>query len=279
MPTIWKTFGHDGVKRILDRHLAGSNFSQAYLFSGPSGIGKQVLAREFAAKILRTSRLDSHPDFIVLDQTGEISVEQARDFTSRLVLKPLIGDKKVAVINNAEQLNTQSANSLLKTLEEPSGDTIIILVGDAQRLLPTIRSRCLILSMQLFSARQLREFAADLSLEEDPSLFDLCFGSPAALIAMNNNPELARTRSRELERWQVLKAAAVSDRLLGIGDLAELEGEELTELLQVWLFSERQNLNNRPQGFMAMSALGAALRSLRSNQNKKSVLQSLMFSL
>lgn len=271
----WKTFGHNAQKRILERHLKAGNLPHAYLFSGPSGIGKKALALEFAARILNTEKLAAHPDFSIIDQNGEIVVEQVRDFTERLSLKPFVAEKKVAVINNAELLNPQSANALLKTLEEPSASSVIILVGDKNRLLPTVRSRCLIIHMQLFSRQQLREFARDQDFKISDDVLDLSFGLPAELLNLAKNESSVVARQEQIGRWQDLKSLAKAERLLGIGELGDLEGQELSDLLSVWLLKERQNLAQNPENFRRVSALGEALVGLGLNQNKKSVLQSL----
>ncbi len=275
MDTPWKTFGHEGAKRILQRQLAGSNIPHAYLFSGPSGIGKKALALEFAERILKTQKLAAHPDFAVIDQTEEIAVEQVRDFIERLSLKPFVAAKKVAIINNAELLNLQSGNALLKTLEEPSESTVIILVGDGHRLLPTIRSRCLVVNMQLFTGRQLREFAQSRGLEVSDKLIDLSFGSPTELLALAGDESALKIKREKIARWESLKSLSAPERLLNIGEFGDLENPELSDLLSVWLFGERQNLAQRPETFGTVAALGEALADLRSNMNKKSVLQSL----
>jgi DNA polymerase-3 subunit delta' len=229
MQTGWKTFGHEQAKSILSKHLAGQNLPHCYLFSGPKGLGKKQLAVEFATRVLGTENLDAHPDFLMFDQTEPAAIEQVRDFISRLSLKPFIGQKKVAVINNAELLNVQSANALLKTLEEPSESTVIILVGDGERLLPTIRSRCLILSLQLLSDQQLAEFAKENSLKVSPELISLSFGSPAELMRLAKDPKLAQERQQELGQFAQLKHQGMGQRLLAIGKLADMENADLSD--------------------------------------------------
>ncbi len=272
----WKTFGHIDTKNILEKQLQLGLLPHAYLFSGPSGIGKKALAQELAQKILCTERLDSHPDFFILDQSEVISVEQIREVISRLSLKPLAGPKKVAIINNAELLNQQSGNALLKTLEEPSGSTIIILVGDSQRILPTLRSRCLVLNMQMFSRQQLKDFALSGNLEVNEELVDLSFGSPAEFLKLSSGKTLAEASRQEQQRWQELKKLPLGERILAIADLAEMENEQLSNLLTAWLLGQRQDLAGNPKSFGSLGALQEAVVALRSNQNKKSILQSLM---
>src|SRR6185369_16832179 len=154
METNWVSFGHEKVKSILEKQLAQGRFPHAYLFGGPEGLGKKQLALKFAQKILQTEKVLSHPDFQILDLEGEIGMESVLDFISGLSFKPFAGSHKVAVVNNAQNLNTQSSNALLKTLEEPAGGTIIILISSTTQLLATIVSRCQVFSFYGFSEKK-----------------------------------------------------------------------------------------------------------------------------
>src|SRR6185295_6471933 len=109
----WETFGHKQIKNILDRQISSGVMPHAYLFLGAQDLGKRTLALEFAKKVLNTEKLENHPDFQILDVQGEIVVEQALDFMSKMSFKAFFGTKKVAIINNAENLNVQSSNALL----------------------------------------------------------------------------------------------------------------------------------------------------------------------
>lgn len=272
---LWKTFGHESAKRLLERQLSNGRFPHAYLFSGPAGIGKKTLALEFARKILKTERLDTSADLLMLDEAGEITVEALRNFLPRLSLKPLGGDKKVAVINNADRMNIQSANALLKTLEEPSPSTVIILVGDGQRLLGTIRSRCQNVPMQLFSREQLKSLAKVKNIDTDEDAIDLSFGLPSELVRLSEDAGYFSEKQGLVKKWRQLRSASVAERLLSIGELAEMETEELQNALLTWVYGEEFALFSDPRQFPALSALTEAYLGLLSNQNKKSVLQEL----
>src|SRR5260221_2148399 len=87
----------------------------------------------------------------MLDMEGEITVEPILDFIGKLRFKPFMGSKIIAIINNAKNLNLQSGNALLKTLEEPSPSSIIILVSSSGSVLPTVVSRCQVLNFSAFS--------------------------------------------------------------------------------------------------------------------------------
>ena len=156
----------DPVREEFHKRLLGDRLAHAFLLSGQTGTGKQGLAMEMAAAILcREYRLPAcgscrscqllvsgaHPDFRILsfelNRNGklrtEIVIDQVRELISFLQLTTTIGEKKAALVYPAEAMNKNAANALLKTLEEPPGDAVIILLShDPFRLAVTITSRC-----------------------------------------------------------------------------------------------------------------------------------------
>ena len=125
--------GHEKQKEILSKSIETGNISHAYLFFGNSGIGKLKLACEFAKKILNTDNLESHPDFKLIskkEDKKDILVEQIRkEVIDDVYIVPAAGDRKVYIIDDAQDLNIAAQNTLLKTLEEPPKYIIIILVA------------------------------------------------------------------------------------------------------------------------------------------------------
>jgi len=152
--------GHDLPLQILLRAIAHETLGHAYLFSGRDGIGKKKAALGLAAAVIcgapgvnggcgicsscRRVASGAHPDVHLLAAEGdEIKIDQIREIQSALSLRPFEGSKKVLIVDGADGLNTASSNAFLKTLEEPPGDSLIILISSMpQSLLPTIRSRC-----------------------------------------------------------------------------------------------------------------------------------------
>ncbi len=156
----------DPVREEFRKRLQGDRLAHAFLLSGQTGTGKQGLAMEMAAALLclenslpacgrcRSCQLlasGAHPDFcnvsFELNKSrklrSEIVVDQVRDLISLLQLTTTISEKKVALVHPAEAMNRHAANALLKTLEEPPGEAVIILLShDSSRLAVTIRSRC-----------------------------------------------------------------------------------------------------------------------------------------
>ena len=152
----------------LARALAQQRLHHALLLAAPAGFGKRGLAVALAGAALCTARAPealacgscracvllaagSHPDLVrvglELRDDGkprtEVTVDQLRALTQRLALSSQFGGLQVAIIDPADRMNASAANALLKTLEEPSRGTVIILVADdASRLPATVRSRC-----------------------------------------------------------------------------------------------------------------------------------------
>lgn len=152
--------GHDRPLLILKRALAHKTLAHAYLFSGDAGIGKKMSAFALAAAVncpeaggdggcggcpsCRKVAAASHPDVhLVVADGDEIKIDQIRQIQSDLSLRPFEGTRKVLIMDGAERMNAAAANAFLKTLEEPPGETLIILISAMpQSLLSTIRSRC-----------------------------------------------------------------------------------------------------------------------------------------
>lgn len=158
---MWnQIIGHAAQVERLRHAVRSKQLAQAYLFCGPQGVGKSLVARTLAEESLHTSTLPSvpshqgrggfrrenHPDIIwlrVLPDKSEILMEQWRAVESKVQFQALEGDRKFIIIDDAELMSGGVANACLKTLEEPPANTHFILIAhDADRLLPTIRSRC-----------------------------------------------------------------------------------------------------------------------------------------
>ncbi|OEU52110.1 MAG: DNA polymerase III subunit delta' [Desulfuromonadales bacterium C00003096] len=155
--TFASIIGHDRQKDLLRRALSSGRLPHAYLFEGPAGIGKRLMALALARAIFcqqgngcgdcaacRKVDHHNHPDLHFVEADGNsIKIEQIRTMQKELSYRPLEAPKKICVIDNAEKLNLAAGNALLKTLEEPTANTLIILLTDRpDALLITVRSRC-----------------------------------------------------------------------------------------------------------------------------------------
>lgn len=153
--------GHDRNIEVLRRSLINGKTAHSYLFEGVNGSGRKKTALALIQALFCTVKPDdacgvctscckiesgNHPDIHLigpLPDKRDISVDQLRELQHDLSLRPYEAPRKACIIDPAERMNTSSANSLLKTLEEPPGNALIILLTEnAGMLLPTVRSRC-----------------------------------------------------------------------------------------------------------------------------------------
>lgn len=154
--------GHKPAIAWLQRRVAAETIGHAYLFLGPSGIGKRFVAHQLAQRLqcdrptsddacgqcaaCQAVAADRHPDVIVVtvpEESRQIKIEQIRQLQHWLGFTPFSGRRKVAIVDEADSMQEPAASALLKTLEEPPPSAVLILIAVAEsRLLPTIVSRC-----------------------------------------------------------------------------------------------------------------------------------------
>jgi DNA polymerase-3 subunit delta' len=162
--------GHDDVVQSFRQALDRGRLAHAYLLVGPSGIGKRLFARKLAQTLLCEGRnendfepcgqcpgcaqvlADCHPDLIQLGRLAEkheLTIEVIRRVLHDLGFKPDRGRYKIAIVDDADDMNPESANCFLKCLEEPPPRSLLLLIGTSPDLqLATIRSRCQVVRFQ-----------------------------------------------------------------------------------------------------------------------------------
>jgi DNA polymerase-3 subunit delta' len=142
--------GNETALRLLGRALESGNVSQAYLFHGPPGVGKRMVALRFGATLVAGGDAAAegralrglHPDLAeILPQGPFTTIGQVREIVRLAASRPFEGARRVFILQ-ADTLNVQAANALLKTLEEPEGETVFVLLATSREgVLPTILSR------------------------------------------------------------------------------------------------------------------------------------------
>jgi DNA polymerase-3 subunit delta' len=158
--------GHEFQRNILLRVARDNVVSHSYLFAGPDGVGKKLIALEFAKLLncmaaaresvqgcgcVSCTKIGKgiHPDVALVEFTGvkNIKVDQIREeIEEKIYLRPFEGRYKVVIVNESERMNLSAQNAFLKTLEEPPPDSLIILVSSRpESLLDTLKSRCQII--------------------------------------------------------------------------------------------------------------------------------------
>jgi DNA polymerase-3 subunit delta' len=201
--------GHEALVQLFGRVVQRGRLAHAYLFTGRRGIGKRLFAEELANALLCEASPEAsleacdrcpacvqvaagtHPDFFVAtrpEESLEFPIELMREFCKNLSLKPARGRGKVAILDDADDLNEASANCFLKTLEEPPPRSVLLLIGtSADRQLPTIVSRCQVVHFPPLSEALVGEILRTQGVE-DPTLIErlarMSGGSPGQALAL-----------------------------------------------------------------------------------------------
>ncbi len=199
--------GQEKAKGLFARALRAGRLPHAYLFRGPDGVGKRLFAVGVAMAIncraregeracgrcssCRKYMSGNHPDLVCISPLkGTIRIEQIRLLGGELGYPPLEAAMRVIIVEDTHTMRREAANSLLKTLEEPPADNLLILTADASReLLPTLMSRCQVLP---FAPLQRRQAALVLQghgipAEEALQLAELAEGSPGRALALKDS--------------------------------------------------------------------------------------------
>lgn len=174
--------GNEKVKEYLNSTIENKNISHSFIFVGKPGIGKKQFAHQYAEMIMclqdgkcdgNSVKCDScikfegnaNPDYAEITPDGKtLKIEQIRNLQARIVEKPITSRRKVYVIDDADLMSEESQNSLLKTLEEPPEYAVIILiVSNESRILPTIKSRCVIIKFQPLTSKEIKQVKPELS--------------------------------------------------------------------------------------------------------------------
>lgn len=199
--------GNTEVKDYLIKSIRQKNILHSYLFLGTEGIGKLLIAKEFAKKILCLEDSEetctckscicfdgfNHPDFYLINEEGEtIKVESIRTVTEKVIEKPIVSKKKVYIINDCDKMTKEAQNCLLKTLEEPPEFVVIILISSNENvILNTIKSRCMSVKFHNIEDEELLKYAKNV-LEYDEiskNLLKSFYGSIGKAIKLKDSKE------------------------------------------------------------------------------------------
>lgn len=194
--------GNEKNKNILEKTLNLNKISHSYIFWGIEGIGKKLIAMEFAKRILCLQKHENgcicksciefdssnNPDFYFIDASDEkIKIDQIREMQRKIAEKPIISSKKVYIIEDSEKMTKEAQNCLLKTLEEPPEYIIIILIcSNEDNLLSTIKSRCTRMYFEPLKGGEIKQYINDNLSESHISenILDLAQGSIGKVIKL-----------------------------------------------------------------------------------------------
>ena len=164
MPYFEKLIGNEKIKQELTETMENQTISHSYMFVGKSGIGKRLFAREFAKGLLGDFNKDilnyeDYKEIGPLEGKKIISVDQIREIIKEANELPTESEKRVFVIDEADKMNSEAQNSILKTLEEPPEYVVIILiVTNESKMLETIKSRCNIIKFDTLKESEIEKY-------------------------------------------------------------------------------------------------------------------------
>jgi DNA polymerase III delta prime subunit len=205
---IHSILGHEKEEAMLARTVASDRIFPTWIFYGPLGVGKASIANKFAKCLLSCTvsengtldinpenpihklvDLRTHPDFFVLEQRGEsISIDETRKLLSRVRKSPALSRRRVMILENISNLNKNIHNSLLKMLEEPPKDTVVIMICNHIGAVPkTLLSRAVKVYFRPLSESMVKQILDDRNLEDSEILARLSEGSVGYALHLNDN--------------------------------------------------------------------------------------------
>ncbi len=257
----WHLIGHQWAVDLLSEHLLQGNLRQAYLITGPSGVGRRTLGLRLAQALAcrqppapgqpclacsacKKLENNQHPDLTTVQAEtigGTLKVEQIRDLQHTLALSPYEAQYRVAMLLRFEEAHESAQNALLKTLEEPFPKVILILTAEsAESILPTILSRCEVLRLRPtgieFLSQQL-ETEKQIPHEDAETLAHFSAGCPGYALRLHQDKEMFERRNGWIDDLWRLTGANRTDRFA----FAELwsktgtEKETQYEILLTWI--------------------------------------------
>ena len=271
--------GNDKVKKELIHSVEINKTSHSYLFIGTEGIGKKLIAEEFAKMLLAVKDTENSPDFSIIEPDGNsIKIEQIREFQKKVSEKPIISNKKVYIINDSDKMTVEAQNCLLKTLEEPPEFVTIILIGSNENsFLSTIKSRCMILHFEKISDEQIQKYLQDNHQTEINSkiMLEACQGSIGKALEIKDKQELYQNTE------QVVNSLERKDKIdiLNMSDFIYKSKDDKLEILNYMnvLFINLAKINSKYADCIAI--VEETKRRLQSNANYDMCIDNLLLCL
>ena len=245
--------GHLKQRNFLKKIIENSSLSHGYLFAGPDFLGKKTLVLEFLENNFKLKQ--GQPDLLIVKpQKDEIYVSQIRQITEFLGLKPYSAKYKAVVIDEADKMNGEAQNCLLKTLEEPKGDSILFLISSKPAMLfGTIRSRVQRFDFSNLSDKEMRNyFKGKVNRDVFEKFIFLSDGKPGKAIEFLKDPEKFNFYLEILANFPKLINSNAGPRFKFLKE--KVQGRE-DEFLAIFLKYLRLILldSSDPQGRMKMN--------------------------
>ncbi len=233
--------GNNKIKEYLETSVRTKNIFHSYMFTGKSGIGKKLFAKEYAKQIMCLKEgkcvdqkcescmkfeAGSNPDYVEIAPDGKtLKIEQIRKMQEKIAEKPIVSNKKVYIIDDSDLMTEESQNCLLKTLEEPPEYAVIILiVSNESKILATIKSRCVIVKFEKLSNDDIKKILPNL----DDKFIKLLEGS----LQNSENIENKKEQYEELKKIVDIIENGTLTQLFNQTDLLYTSKDDIINLLE-----------------------------------------------
>ncbi len=250
--------GHQQIIEHLQNAISMDKVSHAYIFNGPDKSGKMLLANNFAMALqcerndtepcmechsCKQALSNSQPDIIYLGhgKPNTISVDDIRSqINNDVAIKPYASPYKIYIINEAEKMNQQAQNALLKTIEEPPAYAIILLLTtNADNFLPTILSRCITLNLKAVPDSEIRQFLIEKYQVPDYKA-EICTafaqGNVGKAIQLARSEDFNEIKNSALQLLKRVKNMELSELIESVRQISnyKLEIDDYFDIMTIW---------------------------------------------
>lgn len=258
MGTFKDVVGHKDIINYIRNAVREDKVSHAYILNGERGAGKKMLANLFAATLLcekggpdpcnechscRQAESGNHPDIIKVthEKPNSISVDDIREqVNNTIMIKPYQGPYKVYIIPQADMMTPQAQNALLKTIEEPPEYAVIMLLTEnADTLLPTINSRCVMLKLRNIKDTLIKKYLME-TMQVPDYKADMCTafaqGNMGRAIMLANSEHFNEIRDEAVQLLKYINEMELSEIVQAVSRITayKLEINDYLDIIMIW---------------------------------------------
>ncbi len=253
----WNLIGNEWAVELLRQQIVHGTTRHAYLFAGPSGVGRRTLALRLAQALNCTQPIEpgipcgqcrdckqieamQHPDLTIVQadsEGGTLKVDQVREARRTLTLKPYQSKYRVTIFLRFQEANDSAANALLKILEEAPSYVLLVLTADhPEQLLPTIVSRCEVLRLRSLPLEAVETFLSEHGANQDQArlIAHISGGRLGYALRLMQDSSALEFRNEKLIEAQSLTTAGRSDKFAYAEKLVK-DKDALRNVLLLWL--------------------------------------------
>ena len=250
--------GHKDILKYISSAVENNRVSHAYILNGERGSGKKMLANLFAMTLLcetgdnepcgkchscKQAESGNHPDIIRVthEKPNSISVDDIRTQVNNTVdIKPYQGPYKVYIIPQADMMTPQAQNALLKTIEEPPSYAVFLLLTEnAETLLPTINSRCVMLKLRNIKDTLIKKYLME-NLEIPDYKADMCTafaqGNMGRAIMLANSDHFNEIREEAVQLLKHIREMELNEIVAAVKNISvyKLEITDYLDIIMIW---------------------------------------------